>query len=337
MKQIDIIKCFAVLGERFSDWGKYYDSEFVANAQINNSWFTFEFIENAFTSLSKILTQQMLTGWALQYRFAETPKNIGLVAAGNIPLVAFHDILCILVSGNIAVVKLSTKDNDLYSLLLNELYKIDKRVADRIIFTEGQLKDVDAVIATGSNNTSRYFDYYFSKYPNIIRKNRNSIAVLTGNETQEQLQNLSNDVFTYFGLGCRNVSMLLVPENYKFDNLFGAFEKWAHLIDNNKYYNNIIYQRTVNLMNTEPFLESDFLLLKENDSLASPIGMIHYKVYKNEYEVLSFINGNIDNIQCIVSNKKWNNFTFDYGNAQSPELSDYADRVDTMSFLSGLI
>ncbi len=336
MNQEQVLTCFAALGKSLSDTSGTARVPFIEKAVQQNPWFTKEFILVAWDNLQEMLEEKALFGWAKSYSYTANPKVIGIVAAGNIPLVAFHDILCVLVAGHKAKVKLSSKDKVLYSWLVEEIKALDAEVAEHIELTEEALKNIDAIIATGSNNTSRYFEYYFDRYPHIIRKNRNSLAVLDGTESADELSRLADDIFLFFGLGCRNVSFLLVPENYDFDLLFKASEKWQHLMHHHKYANNISYHRSVYLLAQEPFLTNDLLILKQQNTLASPIGVLNYQYYDNKKAVENFIHAREHEIQCVLSKTKWTSFTYPYGDAQKPALSDYADRMDVMQFLSTL-
>lgn len=260
-----------------------------------------------------------------------------MILAGNIPLVGFHDVLCVLVTGNTALIKASSQDARLIKAVLNKLAAIDNSFADRFSFVE-RLVEFDAVIATGSNNTSRYFDYYFGKVPHIIRKNRNSVAVLTGDETQEDLYQLGHDIFDYFGLGCRNVSKLLIPKDYNIATFFEAIEPYKDIINHNKYNNNYGYNKSIYLVGREQHLDNDFLLLKENDALASPLAVVFYNYYDSLADVEQLLIAENENIQCVVSKAPLNinNQVVSFGQSQQPKLWDYADGVDTMDFLANL-
>jgi len=306
-------------------------------AKNHNGWFTEENIQFACKGWEKALSEESINKWLVDYQFKNTsPKTIALIMAGNIPLVGFHDFLSVLISGNKVLVKLSSNDKQLLPLLSNYLITIEPGFKNYISFTEDKLTNFDAVIATGSNNTARYFEYYFGKYPNIIRKNRNSVAVLTGKETQNQLENLANDIFRYFGLGCRNVSKLYVPKEYNFDNFFKAMYSWKQVIYDNKYMNNYDYNKAVYLMSTESsrgkLLDNEFLLLKEDASLSSPIAVIFNESYDDLGALKKILKAESKNIQCIVSESGIDN-EIDFGKTQNPKLWDYADNVDTMDFL----
>ncbi|MGD9992051.1 MAG: hypothetical protein AB7S69_02020 [Salinivirgaceae bacterium] len=307
-------------------------------AMHENAWFTPDSIRLSFQSIGRSLSAEKITQWLSNYTI-EKPKKIrtiGLVLAGNLPLVGLHDILCVLVSGNRARVKLSSKDQHLYQVVSELLVNIDASYQNQITFTDHTIKDVDAIIATGSDNSARYFEYYFEKYPHIIRKNRNSIALLTGNETLQELELLAGDIFSYFGLGCRNVSYLMIPRNFDLNRLFEGFTKFCTVIQHNKYANNYDYQKALLLLNQEPFLDNGLVLLKEDASLSSPIAVLHYQYYSDIEQVNNFVTLNKTKIQCIVSKTKWPFTTYELGEAQHPELWDYADNVDTLEFLLNL-
>ncbi|MDA3892494.1 MAG: hypothetical protein PF517_12590 [Salinivirgaceae bacterium] len=341
METQSIIKQLSKLGSELikisSSEQKAY-SEHIKKATFANPWFTIESVNNSLNALGHALHENNILKWLSNYTIAKTssPKTIGLVLAGNIPLVGFHDLLCCLISGNNVLAKLSSKDQILYSIIKDILVKIDPSYEGRITFTEDTLKNIDAIIATGSDNSARYFEYYFNKYPNIIRKNRNSIGILSGNETNEDLENLGTDIFTYYGLGCRNVSFLWVPENYNFKLFFEAIEKFSTLTNHNKYTNNYEYQKAILLMNKISLFDNGFVLLKEDAALSSPIGVIHFQYYKSVEELENFAKVNKHKIQCVVSRTNWGFNTYGLGEAQQPELWDYADNVDTLEFLLNL-
>ena len=248
--------------------------------------------------------------------------------AGNIPLVGFHDFLSVLITGNKVLCKMSSNDKILLTFLIQKLIEIEPSFKDYIAITDGKLTDFNAVIATGSNNTARYFDYYFKKHPSIIRKNRNSIALITGDETPEQMQLLAKDIFTYFGLGCRNVSKILVPKNYNWDHFFNNMFVERELINNHKYANNYDYNKAVYLMSDIKLLDNEFMLLKEDEGYSSPISVVFYEFYESVLEAKEKLASDTDQIQCIVSKNH-----IPHGETQSPNLWDYADAVDTVKFI----
>jgi len=311
----------------------------IQQATISNDWFTNENIKFAIEALAKSLSENNLNKWLASYPDLtdyKTSKNIALIMAGNIPLVGFHDLLCTLISGHKAVVKLSSKDDLLLKGIIDLLVNIETGFKDTVQFTDEHLKSFDAVIATGSTNSARYFEYYFGKYPNIIRKNRNSVAVLTGNETKEDLMHLADDIFLYFGLGCRNVSKLFIPDDFDVDRFFKAVFQYKEVINHNKYANNYTYNRSVYLMNKIDFLENGFLILKEDLGMSSPISVVFYERYSKLETVTERLSIEQNNIQCVVSNEKKLPNRVAFGEAQNPQLWDYADNVDTMKFLLDL-
>ena len=257
---------------------------------------------------------------------------MGLILAGNIPLVGFHDFLSVLISGNNVLIKTSSNDQFLLPFLAKYLIAIEPELSNKITFVEGKLENFDAVIATGSNNTARYFEYYFKDKPSIIRKNRNSVAVLNGEETKEQLMALGEDIFRYFGLGCRNVSKLFVPKGYSFNAFFEAIFEYQDIIHYEKYANNYDYNKAVFLMSNFKLLDNGFLTIKEDSSYASPISSVFYEFYENLEELQIRLESESEQIQCIVSNNLVKN-SIDFGQTQRPNLWDYADNVDTISFL----
>lgn len=310
--------------------------EIIQTAKSHNGWFTRDNIHFSLKSWADALTQENLNTWTSEYTFNKTPtKTIGLVLAGNIPLVGFHDFLSVLISGNNVVAKLSSNDQLLLPILAEYLIAVEPKFEKHIRFTKERLTNFNAVIATGSNNTARYFEYYFGKYPNIIRKNRNSVAILTGNETQQQLEKLADDIFRYFGLGCRNVSKLYVPKNYNFDSFFKAVFSWNSVIKDNKYMNNYDYNKAVYLMSKFNLLDNEFLLLKEDTNYSSPISVLFYETYENIDQIKGILKTESQNIQCIVSNIGIKD-EIDFGETQNPQLWDYADNVDTLEFLATL-
>lgn len=310
--------------------------QLIASAKQYNAWFTPESTAQAVEAIAKMLNESDLEKWMGEYHDkSDKQKAIGLILAGNIPLVGFHDILCVLASGNKALIKLSSQDKLLTPYILNKLVEIEPAFAEQFEFIE-RLKDFDAVIATGSNNTSRYFDYYFSKVPNIIRKNRNSIAVLNGKESKEELHALGNDIFDYFGLGCRNVSKVFAPKGYKFDTFFESIEDFKSIADHHKYNNNYDYNKSIFLVNMDKHLDNGFLLVKEDERFASPLAVLYYEEYENITALDKKLVEQADQIQCIVSNESLSMDTFAFGQSQCPALWDYADGLDTMGFLEGL-
>jgi len=301
-------------------------------AHEHNGWFTKENTFFALEGWSKQLKKSNINTWLDKYDFNNTAeKIIAIIMAGNIPLVGFHDFISVLISGHKVLVKQSSNDKHILPYLAKYLEHVEPEFRGMINFTEGQLTHFDAVIATGSDNTSRYFEYYFKDKPSIIRKNRNSVAVLTGNESQEELIALSEDVFRYYGLGCRNVSKLFVPTDYDFDQFFKAMYHWHSIINQHKYANNYDYNKAVYLMSEFKMLENGFLMLKEDSSFSSPIATLFYETYASLETLKETINANKHQIQCVVANG-FSSDEIKFGHTQLPNLWDYADDVDTISF-----
>lgn len=303
-------------------------------SQSHNGWYTPEQVYFAVKSWADALTEENITKWISKYDFSanQKEKTVALILAGNIPLVGFHDFLSVLITGNKALVKTSSNDQHLLPFLAKYLIAVDESLKDKITFVEGKLENFDTVIATGSNNTARYFEYYFKDKPSIIRKNRNSAAVLNGKETKEELEALGEDIFRYFGLGCRNVSKLFVPKDYSFENFFQAVFKYQDVIHYEKYANNYDYNKAVFLMSNFKLTDNGFLTLKEDSSYASPISSVFFEYYENLEDLKSRLKAQEEQIQCIVSNNLIEN-SVSFGQTQNPQLWDYADNVDTITFL----
>lgn len=324
------------MADEFAIWE---DAVFMAEAK--NPWFTRDNLLTSLTYWGNILCEEKLYNWLRVYypsNYKNTkPLRVGLVLAGNIPLVGFHDILSVLCSGNIAVTKLSYKDNVLYKTIHKVLMQCMPSIQEQWILLENEyLRDIDAIIATGSDNSSRYFESYFGKYPHIIRKNRNSTAVLTGHETTEEIAGLGEDVFRYFGLGCRNISKLYLPEGYDISMFYENIESYSYVYSHNKYANNYDYQKAVLLVNKIPFFDNGFLILKKDSSFYSPVGVLYYEEYKDLTDLAAELWAQKDKIQCIVSGNSLIKGSINPGTTQSPELSDYADGIDSLKFLSNL-
>jgi hypothetical protein len=311
------------------------------NMQVNrasefNGWFTRNNVLFAFSKWANILNDNNLKKWTSSYDLSKVkPKKIGVIMAGNIPLVGFHDFMTVLISGHEIIVKQSSSDAHFLPLIAKYLEYVAPEFKGRISFTDERMSDFDAVIATGSNNTARYFDYYFGKYPHIIRRNRNSVAVLTGNESKEDLEKLGEDIFRYFGLGCRSVSKLFVPRGYDFDPLFEALYLYKDVLNYDKYVNNYDYNKAVYLMSQYQLLENGFLMLKEDNSYASPIATLFYEYYDDKKALGQKLQADKESIQCLVG-KSTEMPMVDFGETQNPQLWDYADDVDTMQFLQDL-
>jgi hypothetical protein len=305
-------------------------------SQSHNGWYTPEQVYFSIQSWADALTEDNLGKWLSNYNLGDVkPKNVALILAGNIPLVGFHDFLSVLITGHNVLVKTSSNDQHLLPFLANYLVAFEADLKNKITFVEGKLENFDAVIATGSNNTARYFEYYFKDKPSIIRKNRNSIAVLNGEETKEQLTALGEDIFRYFGLGCRNVSKLFVPKNYSFVPFFEAIFEYQDVIHYEKYANNYDYNKAVFLMSNFKLLDNGFLTLKEDSSYGSPITSAFYEYYESLDQLQERLENENDQIQCIVSNNLVKE-SIAFGTTQKPKLWDYADNVDTVLFLKNL-
>ena len=301
-------------------------------SQSHNGWYTPEQVYFSIQSWAKALTAENLNKWVSSYDFTSTePKTIALILAGNIPLVGFHDFISVLMSGHNVLVKTSSDDQYLLPFLAKYIIAVAPELEQKITFVSGKLENFDAVVATGSNNTARYFEYYFKDKPSIIRKNRNSVAILNGEETKEQLIALGEDIFRYFGLGCRNVSKLFVPKGYSFDAFFEAIFEYQEVIHYEKYANNYDYNKAVFLMSNYKLLDNGFLTLKEDSNYASPISSVFYEYYDDLDEIEKRLQIDTDKIQCVVSNNLIKN-SIPFGQTQHPQLWDYADNVDTISF-----
>lgn len=333
-----LTNAFSALGKHLTDPNEEL-SEIISNERQYNAWFTPESVSEAVAAIGKMLNPADLEIWLNKYDLSknEVSRKVGLILAGNIPLVGFHDALCVIASGNHALIKASSQDARLIKYVLEGLVKIESSFTGSFSFVE-RLENFDAVIATGSNNSSRYFDHYFGKVPNIIRKNRNSIALLTGDETAEQLHNLGHDIFDYYGLGCRNVSKLLVPKGYNFNFLFESIESFQPIINHHKYNNNYDYNKSIYLVNRDQHLDNGFLLVKEDDRLVSPLAVLFFQYYDDLPSVQNILEQESDKIQCIVSAAPLNvsNQVVGFGMSQQPKLWDYADGIDTMVFLADL-
>lgn len=302
----------------------------MAFAKIKNGWFEMQFVQRAFKEWGELLQKEQLKSWMDKYSEVQSPKNVAIIAAGNIPMVGFHDLLSVVLSGNKAHFKLSSDDSVLIPALLKVLFSWDPRFKEVIHLYENseQLKNFDAVIATGNNNSARYFEYYFDSYPHIIRKNRTSLALLDGDESDEELKALGDDIFAYFGLGCRNVSHILLPEDFDLNRIFGNIVDFNEIIYNKKYGNNYDYHKAIFLMNSDDLLENGFVMFRESKELFAPLSVIHYHRYANKVEAENYINNHKDHIQALVGKGH-----VPFGKAQKPALDNYADGIDTMNFL----
>ena len=330
------INMFHVLGQNLLSLTDQ-EKEILCSAAANkNNWFTKGNVENALLAIGNMLKSEALNNWVSSYTLSpKLSKTIGLVMAGNIPMVGFHDLLCVLISGHKAKVKLSSQDEVLMQFLLNKLIEINPDIAPYIEISE-RLNETDAVIATGSDNTARYFKHYFGKAPHIIRQNRTSIGILNGGESKNDIAQLGNDIFQYYGLGCRNVSKIYVPTDFDHIKLIDGLMFFEEVIEHHKFRNNYDYNKSIYLVNREPHLDSGFFLMRESEELVSPISVIFYEKYDNEAALNLKLSGNRDKIQAIVSNKGWYEGSIPFGTAQCPTLEDYADGVDTLEFLEEL-
>jgi hypothetical protein len=305
----------------------------IQSAKDHNGWFTEDNVLYSINGWSKLLTKSTINQWLKKYHFNSIePKTVAIIMAGNIPLVGFHDFMSVLISGHKVLVKQSSNDQHLLPYLAKYLEQVEPEFKGRIQFTNEKLEHFDAVIATGSDNTARYFEYYFKNKPSVIRKNRNSVTILTGNETEDELIGLSEDIFRYYGLGCRNVSKLFVPKNYNFDAFFKAMYHWHLIINENKYANNYDYNKAVYLMSEFDMLENGFLMIKEDESYASPIATLFYEYYNDVDSLKIKLSSNKEHIQCLVS-KGFDADEVAFGQTQNPQLWNYADGVDTIAFL----
>ncbi len=295
-----------------------------------NGWFIPNFVNDAIFNIGGFLKEGELLAFTNELK-QTNQKTIAIVCAGNIPMVCFHDVLCVLLTGNKALIKLSSDDAVLLPFFLKLLCHYEPSFESNILFADGKLGQFDAIIATGSNNTASHLHYYFSKYPHIIRKSRTSVAVLTGNETSHDLKNLGKDVFQYFGLGCRSVSKLLVPPNYSFNLFFESILDFGFVVNNNKYGNNYDYHRAIYLLESMPFLDNNFLMIKESPDLYSPVGVLYYQPYHSPQELDNYLTQHKNQIQCVVGKHY-----IPFGYSQEPVISDFADNVNTLEFLVNL-
>jgi len=309
----------------FPGYKKIYES---------NQWFTEEFVKFALNEWSRNLNLSQLNDWLSDYNIPDnkSDKTLGIVMAGNIPLVGFHDLICGFICGLTLKIKTSSKDKCLTEWIIE---RINSKIHDdsKIIIQNELLSDFDTVIATGSNNTNRYFEYYFSAYPKILRKNRNSVAVLSGTETEKELENLADDIFVYFGLGCRNVSKIYVPDSYNFNLLAKAIHKYSYLKDHVKYGNNLEYQYAMISMNKVLHVNYENLFLVENSSMAAPIGIVNFEYYTDIKKVENLLLEKAEDLQCVVTNYKNFKGSLKFGQTQHPLLKNYADNIDTIEFI----
>ena len=317
---------------KYNEWTTVFDKK-INEAYKYNNWFTRENCLLSFKNWSKELTTEKLSKWIDNYNLKDCSNNtIAIIMAGNIPLVGFHDFICANILNYKCLIKMSSDDKILLPVVIDFLDFISPGFKKDIEFTDKPLKNFDGVIATGSNSSFKYFEYYFKKYPKLLRKNRHSIAVLDGNESKKNLIDLGNDIFNYFGMGCRNVSKIFVPKNYSFDLLFESFFEFKEIIKHNRYVNNYDYNKAVYLMSQQKFIENGFLILKKDNKLGSPIACLFYETYHSIKEIEKYIKINSNSLQCIVSNSNLSN-SISFGSSQKPKINDYADNIDTLNFL----
>jgi len=326
----------------FIELGKYLgnlsDNEFdmwAWQAENNNSWFTNANVRQAINGIITLLDEKKIRQWIETYSSAFRSKNVGVVMAGNIPAAGFHDFFCVLLTGHHFYGKLAATDNVLLRKISGLLIEIEPAFADKISFQD-MLKNMDAYIASGSDNSAKYFKAYFSKVPHIVRKNRSSVAVLNGEEEGGDLQLLSDDIFTYFGLGCRNVSKLFVPEGYNFDLFFKSLSKYEGIVNFHKYANNYDYHKSIYLLNKVEHLDNGFLMLKQDEQIVSPISVVFFEEYKDQAGLQAKLEASREKIQVVLSANGWYTGSVAFGSAQCPAPWDYADNVDTMKFLMEL-
>jgi hypothetical protein len=339
------IDAFVKLGERMLDESKQGSGSLfesiVNDASIHNPWFTSDNVYFAIDTiannwLNRESLESLVAKYPENYFSPKSSKKIVVIMAGNIPFAGFHDLLCVLITGHRFYGKVSSKDGHLMQSIITLLCEINPEFCELIELSEKTLQGFDAVIATGSDNSSRYFDYYFKNYPTIIRKHRNSLGVVTGNETDDELTALSDDIFLYFGLGCRSVSKLMVPKGYNFSSMLKAFKTWQNLDTHNKYMNNYEFQKTMNQMNLIDHIDTDFFLIKQNVSIGSTVGVLHYQEYENISEVLEYIEVHKDQLQCVVADSKVIPNATPFGSSQNPKIDNFSDGIDTIEFLGNL-
>lgn len=309
----------------------------IADQVNNNPWFTEQQVDRALEEWIDLLSSEKLSGWTQDLEEECGGKTVALIPAGNIPLVGFHDVLSVLISGHSLLLRPSSEDPDLIPMLLLMLEQIEPILHERIRIADGKLSAFDAVIATGSNNSARYFEHYFGKYPHIIRKNRTSVAVLTGDETPEEIDGLADDVMAYFGLGCRSVTKAYLPEGFDIDRIFGSLYRYRDYLNCKPFADNYDYHRSLWMMNQIPFHENGFMLLREEGSLHSPVAALNYSFYSDIEQVKEELAAQQEELQMVVGNvPELFPRQAALGAGQQPALDDYADGVDTLSFLRSL-
>ena len=336
------IKLLSKLGRFFSAYLNKNNNEFdeglfyftkkkIEEVKYQNSFFDSENILNCFDYWAQHLNEENLKKLQPKDKI-ENSKNILIIMAGNIPLVGFHDFLCVFICGLKAIIKKSSKDSVLYNLIFKLLLSWDPKFENCFTIVERVNLEIDAVIATGNNTSKHFFEKYFKKYPKIIRKNRNSVAILNGNESQEDLKKLMKDIFLYYGLGCRSISKIFIPKDYNLDNIFKASIDWKKILNNHSYNNNYTYNKSVFLLNNEKFYDNGLVILKESKKFTSPISVLYYEKYNSLDNLKKYLENNRDQLQCIVSNDLVKNST-KFGMTQSPSLQEFADNVNTVDFL----
>ncbi|QHT72184.1 acyl-CoA reductase [Rhodocytophaga rosea] len=329
------INAFIALGKKLAELPAEQKQAWASQARSGNNWFTEESVEMAIRGIIDYLQEDALRKWLADYSFGDIQKRVGVVMAGNIPAVGFHDFMSVLLSGHILYAKLSSQDEILPKKIAALLLDIEPGFASQLQFME-RLNKAQAIIATGSDNSARYFKYYFGKVPNIIRQNRTSCAVLSGEENTQDFVKLGEDIFHYFGLGCRNVSKLYVPQDYDFTPLLDALAPFKNVMNHNKYVNNYDYNKSILLVNQVPHYDNGFLLLTENTSLVSPVSVVYYEYYTNAQDLAFQLELHRSKIQCVVTGNENIPGSIPFGQAQHPQVWDYADGVDTMQFLQSL-
>lgn len=334
---MDFISIYTALGQKIKSLPQAAETpDFLAKVAQNNPWFTPNEVQNCWHAWSEVLQTASLQQWLAAYPPTNQPKKVGLILAGNIPLVGLHDLLSVLASGHHVVLKPSSEDQLLIQQIINFLFELAPELQNRISLVE-RMHGIDALIATGSNNSSRYFEHYFKHIPHIIRKNRNSVAILKGDESLADLNQLAEDIFSYYGLGCRSVSKLYVPENYVFDTFFEQTESYRQRMNGNtRYANNLDYNLALLLVNRETHLTNHLVILRESAALGSPISVVFYEHYTNQADLLQKIETQKEQLQCIVGGPLADFKTYPFGSSQKPALWDYADGVNTLEFLSGI-
>ncbi len=348
MQLSERLEAFCRLGEHLTTMPMPERKALAAKAKLENPWFVEENVLMALQGISRILERKGLHDWVQDFKEPSKKVTVGVAMAGNIPAVGFHDYLCVLMSGHLLQAKLSSQDKVLLTYLHERLLHIEPRFAAQVHFDD-QLRGVGASVTTGSDNTARYFEFYFRHIPHVIRRNRTSCAVIQGirrnrtscaviqgDEHADEWLLLGEDVFSYFGLGCRNVSKLYVPQGFQFEPLLDAWQPFSWVAQHHKYVNNYEYQRSLLLMNQTPFLDTGYCLLTESQNLVSPIGMVYYEHYVDQADLIRKIASQVDKLQIVLSAKGWFKGSVPFGKAQYPAVTDYADHVDLMKFLAGL-